>query len=70
LYNSFEQAVFSIRPELRHMKDCCLTLGAAGALMSGSGSSIFGLFRDEQKAMAAGAALESLVGCWHVQPLT
>ena len=30
-----------------------MTLGASGALMSGSGSAVFGLFLDKQKAIEA-----------------
>lgn len=57
LYNSFEDVVFKSFPELRSLKETALSLGAAGALMSGSGSSVFALFRDSDRAQAAARAL-------------
>ncbi len=45
LYNDFERSVFSIHPELEDLKNELYKMGAAYAAMSGSGSSIFGLFK-------------------------
>jgi len=47
--NDFETVVFSRHPELKSIKRRLLKLGARPALMSGSGSALFGLFarRDE-----------------------
>jgi 4-diphosphocytidyl-2-C-methyl-D-erythritol kinase len=42
--NDFEQAVFSHHPELKRLKAKLTRLGASPALMSGSGSSLFGVF--------------------------
>jgi 4-diphosphocytidyl-2-C-methyl-D-erythritol kinase len=42
--NDFEQAVFSRHPELKRLKTKLTRLGAKPALMSGSGSSLFGVF--------------------------
>ena len=42
--NDFEQAVFSRHPELKRLKAKLTRLGAKPALMSGSGSSLFGVF--------------------------
>lgn len=47
-YNSFEDVVFSEFPCLRRIKETLWKAGAAAALMSGSGSCIFGLFEDER----------------------
>lgn len=47
-YNSFEDVVFSKYPTLRRIKETLWKTGAIAALMSGSGSCIFGLFDDEQ----------------------
>ena len=55
LVNDFERSVFAIHPELAEVKQRLYDQGAAYAAMSGSGSSIYGLFRqpvmlDEFKA--------------------
>ncbi|MGE4298540.1 MAG: 4-(cytidine 5'-diphospho)-2-C-methyl-D-erythritol kinase [Desulfovibrionaceae bacterium] len=57
LYNSFEEVVFPEYEALRVLKETCLRLGAAGALMSGSGASIFALFRTTKAAHTAADAL-------------
>lgn len=46
LTNDFERSVFAIHPELGAVKERLYELGAAYAAMSGSGSSLFGLFRE------------------------
>jgi 4-diphosphocytidyl-2-C-methyl-D-erythritol kinase len=56
LFNSFEAAVFPRYPELRAIKERLLAHGAAGALMSGSGASVFALFRDPEAAREAARA--------------
>lgn len=45
LVNDFEQSVFIAHPELATVKQKLYDLGAVYAAMSGSGSSLFGLFR-------------------------
>lgn len=52
LWNCFESVVFPAYPELRAIKEQFLRRGAAGALMSGSGSSVFALFRSASQAEA------------------
>ncbi len=47
--NDFEATVFLQHPELRKMRDRLRRLGAAPALMSGSGSAVFGLFPDRPR---------------------
>ena len=44
MVNDLESVAFSIRPELRAFRDALLEAGALGALLCGSGSSVFGLF--------------------------
>lgn len=46
LVNDFEHSVFTIHPEIGRIKERLYSLGAAYAAMSGSGSSVFGLFRE------------------------
>jgi len=45
LTNDFEQSVFVLHPEIKAIKDRLYELGAVYAAMTGSGSSVFGLFR-------------------------
>lgn len=47
LYNDFEESVFGIYPKLNDIKNRIYTLGAAYAQMSGSGSSLFGIFKSD-----------------------
>jgi 4-diphosphocytidyl-2-C-methyl-D-erythritol kinase len=53
--NDFESVVFRQHPQLESIKGKLLTLGARPALMSGSGSTIFGIFQNrELRDRAAG----------------
>jgi len=53
LQNDFEPVVFATHPEIGRVKERLLAVGAAGALLSGSGSAVFGLFRERQTAVLA-----------------
>jgi 4-diphosphocytidyl-2-C-methyl-D-erythritol kinase len=46
LVNDFEEPIFSIYPELKRIKDQLYESGAVYASMSGSGSSIYGIYRN------------------------
>ena len=46
LTNDFEKSVFTLHPEIGAIKDRLYDIGAVYAAMSGSGSSLFGLFRE------------------------
>ncbi len=48
--NDFEPSVFAAHPALRTVKERLLESGARYASMSGSGSALFGLFDDPEKA--------------------
>ena len=58
LNNDFEDVIFEIEPEIRRAKQALLDSGARGALLAGSGSSVFGIFADEE---ARQCGLESLI---------
>jgi len=47
LTNDFEGPVFAKYPAIREIKETLYALGAAYAQMSGSGSAVFGIFREE-----------------------
>lgn len=47
LVNEFEKGVFAAHPQLQHIKNTLNESGALYASMSGSGSTMFGLFKDE-----------------------
>ncbi len=55
--NDFEKVAFLKFPELGHIKEELLALDAAFALMSGSGSTVYGLFADRYKAQLAYGSL-------------
>ncbi len=54
LYNRFEDAV----PEAEGVKAILIGNGAAGALMTGSGAAVYGLFAAKEEAVRAAAALK------------
>lgn len=57
--NVLETVTIPAYPVINEIKENMLRAGAAGAMMSGSGPTVFGLFDDEAKARAAYEALES-----------
>ncbi|HMK60310.1 MAG TPA: 4-(cytidine 5'-diphospho)-2-C-methyl-D-erythritol kinase [Dissulfurispiraceae bacterium] len=59
LHNDFEMAVFEKHPEIGEIKHKMLVAGAAAALMSGSGSAVFGLFETYEKAVETAALFPS-----------
>ena len=60
LRNDFEPVVFAAYPAVRDLKARMLDAGAVFALMSGSGSSVFGLFSDSASASACAVPLREL----------
>jgi 4-diphosphocytidyl-2-C-methyl-D-erythritol kinase len=60
LTNDLERVTLSFHPELGHLKHLLLNNGALGALMSGSGPTVFGIFADEAAALAAEGDLSRL----------
>lgn len=65
LQNDFEVAIFEIEPEIRRAKVALLDAGARGALLAGSGSSVFGIFDDEAARNRALDGLRSERG-WRI----
>ena len=61
-----EEAACAILPEIAGIKKALLSLGALGAAMTGSGSTVFGLFATEEEAETAAAYLKGLVPFVHV----
>ena len=55
--NVLETVTIPQYPVISDIKKCMIDCGAVGAMMSGSGPTVFGLFDEEQKAKAAYEAL-------------
>lgn len=57
LVNDFEKTVFSVHPQIYDLKESMLMAGASFSLMSGSGSTVFGIFDNEETAEAFSCSL-------------
>ncbi len=66
LFNDFEASILAAYPPIREAKFFLMEQGATAALLSGSGSSVFGFFSDEESAFAASRAM--LREAWRVFP--
>ena len=66
--NDFEKVVFRQHPELALWKDRLVRSGADAAMLSGSGSAIFGLFTDRGRALATADTLGAFPGSVWVGP--
>lgn len=53
IINDFEESVFEIYPEVKSIKNTLLEHGALFALMSGSGSTVYGIFESPEIANTA-----------------
>jgi len=60
LHNDLEKAAIDMFPELKSIKEVLIREGAMGSVMSGSGSSVFGIFEDMEKAKRAMKNLDNL----------
>jgi 4-diphosphocytidyl-2-C-methyl-D-erythritol kinase len=69
LINDLERAVLPAYPLIATLKRALLRLGAEGVLMSGSGSSVFGIFRHRIAAEHAVTALQAHGRVFLVEPL-
>jgi 4-diphosphocytidyl-2-C-methyl-D-erythritol kinase len=52
-FNDFETSILPAHPAIKEAKAFLIDRGAKAALLSGSGSSVFGFFLDEESALAA-----------------
>ncbi len=64
--NDLEEVVFAGWPELSAFRDALLRCGASRAHLSGSGSTVFGVFQGSDRAEVAQAALGSRFTGWRV----
>ena len=70
LYNGLAAAVVPIRPEIERMRAAVLAAGALGALMSGSGPTVFGVARSFEHARQLRARLtRGSWACWATRTL-
>ena len=69
LINDLERAVLPAYPLIAQIKAHLLRLGAQGALMSGSGSAVFGVFQSRAAAEQAVTALREKGKTFLVEPL-
>jgi len=53
LYNDFEIVVEEKYPIIKRTKQLLMAFGAEGSMMSGSGSTIFGIFSSKNQALVA-----------------
>jgi 4-diphosphocytidyl-2-C-methyl-D-erythritol kinase len=68
-FNDFETVILPAHPEIAEAKSLLDRLGAAATLLSGSGSSVFGFFSDEESACAASRSVKAVRGAnWRAFP--
>jgi 4-diphosphocytidyl-2-C-methyl-D-erythritol kinase len=68
--NDFESVVFSQHPQLESIREKLRHLGARPALMSGSGSTLFGVFADKEAREVASGKLKQQFKDAQVFPVT
>jgi len=67
LQNDFEPVVFQLEPEIERAKNALLKAGARAAMLSGSGSAVFGIFENQDAQERAIQAIELEAG-WRAFP--
>ncbi len=60
MYNVLEEIVASEKHEIKKIEDILISHGALGAMMSGSGSTTFGIFNDQDAAKGVYKKLRSM----------
>jgi 4-diphosphocytidyl-2-C-methyl-D-erythritol kinase len=66
--NDLERAVFEGWPELQAFRDSLMKAGARKALLSGSGSTVFGIFPESGLVDRAISILGSVFAAWELRP--
>lgn len=66
LYNDFERVIFRLEPEIERAKKALVRAGARGALLAGSGASVFGIFDNGEAQESARLALKDEDAGWRV----
>jgi len=66
IFNDFETSILPAYPAVREALDFLKERGATASLLSGSGSSVFGFFHDEESALAVSRAFRR--ESWRVFP--
>ena len=66
IYNIFEKPILSSRPVAANLRRIMISSGALGAMMSGSGPSVFGIFDSKEKAQTACDTIEKIGVTPHV----
>lgn len=62
LGNVLETVTIPMHPQIAQLKEELVQLGAEGALMSGSGPTVFGLFKEEESAKKAASTIRKKFG--------
>ncbi|MCS7203760.1 MAG: 4-(cytidine 5'-diphospho)-2-C-methyl-D-erythritol kinase [Thermodesulfovibrio sp.] len=70
IWNDFEKILLNSFPEVEEIKKKLIKAGAILSLMSGSGSAVFGVFEDDEKAKVAATAFKGKYWCRVVHTLT
>lgn len=60
LYNKLEEVIFILYPQMREIKKVLLREGVLGSLVSGSGSSLFGIVKDRKEGEELKEKLEKI----------
>ncbi|KUO60510.1 MAG: 4-diphosphocytidyl-2C-methyl-D-erythritol kinase [Gracilibacter sp. BRH_c7a] len=71
MVNSLEKSAFMLVPEIKHIKELLLEGGCWGALMSGSGSAVFGILPDIETGIGLTKSLvnEGFLETWIVKTI-
>jgi 4-diphosphocytidyl-2-C-methyl-D-erythritol kinase len=67
-HNDFEEVVFGAEPEIARAREALREVGASSSLLSGSGSSVFGIFASQQAQELAVNEIHAESG-WRVFPV-
>ena len=59
LFNRFEEVILPVNADASAARRILRIAGAEGALMSGSGAAVFGIFRERERAISAVSMLRS-----------